>query len=409
MGGFHPQGGMPNPIPTPTPPPPPPHPSPPASSPVLFPTYPFDSPKALALRQEVETMISKGALERVPDPGPGFYSRLFLVEKVSGGWRPVTDPRPSSILGCVPSGLGSSPPRPVSVGDMVTPGELITHQSPGDEGPVPSPPFVQGPSHRPPGDSEVRQFDGSHQQAGGHSLQLPLLVDRSTSPMDGIQQGPTGGEVSAGTIQRPGGPAQPLQPSPGCRMVASPSGSEGPTAHVGFPHSRPVRNTSQCQAASVLLPDPRSPGRLRGCLPSPLGQSRHVRVPSLPSGQESSGSGQRDPKSLDDSGRSSLAKEGVVRGTTPPPDRTTSGTTLLDRLLRQPHFHRFHGGVHALNLHAWRLSSVSSESRAFREELCSRCPAVSESPLHAYTSRNGSFSVVGVVEGALLQSTPPYL
>ena len=25
---------------------------------------------------------------------------------------------------------------------------------------------------------------------------------------------------------------------------------------------------------------------------------------------------------------------------------------LWDRLLRQPHFHRFHGGVHALNLHA---------------------------------------------------------
>ena len=82
---------------------------------------------------------------------------------------------------------------------------------------------------------------------------------------------------------------------------------------------------------------------------------------------------------------------------------------LWDRLLRLPHFHRFHGGVHALNLHAWWLSSVSFESRAFCEELRSRCPAVSESPLHAYTSRNGSLSVVGVVEGALLQSTPLYL
>ena len=80
---------------------------------------------------------------------------------------------------------------------------------------------------------------------------------------------------------------------------------------------------------------------------------------------------------------------------------------LWDRLLRQPHFHWFHGGVHALNLHAWRLSSVS-ESRAFREELRLNCPAVSESPLHAYTSRNGSLSVVGVVEGALLQSKPLY-
>ena len=92
------------------------------------------------------------------------------------------------------------------------------------------------------------------QQAGGHSLRLPLLVDKATSPMDGIQQGPTGSEVPAGSIQRPGGPTQLPQPSPGCGMVASPSGSEGPTAHVGFPHFRPVRNTSQCQAASVLLP-----------------------------------------------------------------------------------------------------------------------------------------------------------
>ena len=36
-------------------------------------------------------MLSKGALEIVLDPGPGFYSRLFLVEKVTGGWRPAID------------------------------------------------------------------------------------------------------------------------------------------------------------------------------------------------------------------------------------------------------------------------------------------------------------------------------
>ena len=36
-------------------------------------------------------MLSKDALEIVLDPGPGFYSSLFLVEKVTGGWRPVID------------------------------------------------------------------------------------------------------------------------------------------------------------------------------------------------------------------------------------------------------------------------------------------------------------------------------
>ena len=39
-------------------------------------------------------MIMKRALEIVSDPDPGFYSRLFLVEKASGGWRPVIDLSP---------------------------------------------------------------------------------------------------------------------------------------------------------------------------------------------------------------------------------------------------------------------------------------------------------------------------
>ena len=39
-------------------------------------------------------MVMKEALEIVTDPDPGFYSRLFLVEKASGGWRPVIDLSP---------------------------------------------------------------------------------------------------------------------------------------------------------------------------------------------------------------------------------------------------------------------------------------------------------------------------
>ena len=60
-------------------------------TPVSFPTYRAGSPRAQALRQEVEAMLAKGALEIARDPGPSFYSRLFLVEKASGGWRPVID------------------------------------------------------------------------------------------------------------------------------------------------------------------------------------------------------------------------------------------------------------------------------------------------------------------------------
>ena len=77
-----------------------------------------------------------------------------------------------------------------------------------------------------------------------------------------------------------------------------------------------------------------------------------------------------------------------------------------DSLLRQPHCNLFHQGVRALNLHAWRLSSVTSESRAFREGLLESCQGASGSLPLDYTSHDGRSSVVGVVEGALLQSTP---
>ena len=60
-------------------------------TPVSLPTYRAGSPRAQALRQEIEGMLAKGALEIARDPGPSFYSRLFLVEKASGGWRPVID------------------------------------------------------------------------------------------------------------------------------------------------------------------------------------------------------------------------------------------------------------------------------------------------------------------------------
>ena len=60
-------------------------------TPVSFPMYRAGSPRAQALRQEIKGMLVKGALEIARDPGPGFYSRLFLVEKASGGWRPVID------------------------------------------------------------------------------------------------------------------------------------------------------------------------------------------------------------------------------------------------------------------------------------------------------------------------------
>ena len=56
-----------------------------------FLSYAPGSLRALALREEVSKMLQKGTLEVVDQPGPGFYSRLFLVQKVTGDWRPIID------------------------------------------------------------------------------------------------------------------------------------------------------------------------------------------------------------------------------------------------------------------------------------------------------------------------------
>ena len=56
-----------------------------------FPSYLGSREKFLALQQEVQEMLEKGAIERIVEPDPGFYNRLFLVPKKGGTWRPVLD------------------------------------------------------------------------------------------------------------------------------------------------------------------------------------------------------------------------------------------------------------------------------------------------------------------------------
>ena len=45
-----------------------------------------------AVKLETKKLLAKGAIEMVHDPSsPGFYSRLFLMDKRDGGYRPVID------------------------------------------------------------------------------------------------------------------------------------------------------------------------------------------------------------------------------------------------------------------------------------------------------------------------------
>ena len=58
--------------------------------PLSLTAYSPQSIKGVALTQELQNLLQKGAVE--PDPqSPGFYSRLFLVQKASGSWRPIID------------------------------------------------------------------------------------------------------------------------------------------------------------------------------------------------------------------------------------------------------------------------------------------------------------------------------
>ena len=280
---------------------------------------------------------------------------------------------------------------------VVGPGKVVTHQFSRDEGSVPGPSGVLRRCHRSSRDSNVRQLDGRgvRQQARGHGFLGPMLVGQPPSEMDREFRRPSRCEVSSRTRQCPGRSPQPSRASCRDRVVSSPSGGEVTASCLGQSVDRPLCDVPQRETAPVLLACPGSPGRLRGCVSSSfplIGRVvAHVR-------------------------ESSRLAMTLVAPLWPEKEWFADLLLLLtqpplalpwwDSLLRQPHCNLFHQGVHALNLHAWRLSSITSESRAFREGLLESCQGVSDPPPHASTSRGGRSSVVGVVEGALLQSTP---
>ena len=51
-----------------------------------------------SLAQVVESLLQKGAIELAPLPLLGYYSRLFIVMKASGSWRPVMDLSPLNLF-----------------------------------------------------------------------------------------------------------------------------------------------------------------------------------------------------------------------------------------------------------------------------------------------------------------------
>ena len=62
----------------------------PIPHPLPMPSYSPPSIRGKALEQEFQDLLCKQAIEQAPQT-PGFYSRLFVVQKDSGAWRPIID------------------------------------------------------------------------------------------------------------------------------------------------------------------------------------------------------------------------------------------------------------------------------------------------------------------------------
>ena len=316
----------------------------------------------------------------------------------------------SPVFGRVFVGVGRSPPRSKRVRGVVRPGEVAPHQSSRIEGPLPGSSGISGRCHRSSRDIDVRQLDGRgvRQQTRGHGFPGPVFVDQPPSEMDGEFRRPSRCEISTRREQRAGRSSQPSRASCRDRVVSPPSGGEVTASRLGQSVDRHFCDVPQRETAPVLLACPGSPGRLRGLFRHPWDDLDLYAFPPFPLVS-------RVIARVRELSRVAMT---LVAPLWPEKEWFADLLLLLtqpplalpcwDRLFRQPHCSLFHQGVHALNLHAWRLSSVTTESRAFREGLLESWQGSCGSPPLDYTSRDGRSFVVGVVEGALLQSTPLY-
>ena len=330
---------------------------------------------------------------------------------VDGGSIRDTCAGSSPVFGRVFVGVGCSPSRSKRVRGVVRPGEVAAHQSSRNEGPVLGSSGISGRCQRSPCDRDVRQLDGSgvRQQTRGHGFPGSVFVDQPPSEMDGEFQRPSRCEISARREQRSGRCSQPSRASCRDRVVSPPSGGEVTSSYMGQSVNRPVCELPQCEAAPVLLASPGSPGRLRGCVLPSLGRPGSVRAPSLSSGRSGDRPRSRVVACHDDSGRASLAREGVVRRLAASTDPTTPGAALLGQAAPAAPLHPVPS--RRPRVEPSRVETLKRHYRksGFSGRLLESCQGSCGSPPLNCTSRDGRSSVVGVVEGALLQSTPLFL
>ena len=327
---------------------------------------------------------------------------------VDGGSIRDTCAGSSPVFGRVFFGTGRSPSRSTRVRGMVRPGEVAAHQSSRNEGSFLRPSGIPRRCHRSSCDRDVRQLDdrGVRQQARGHGFTGSMLVGQLPSEMDGEFRHPSRCEVSTRTSQCPGTCPQPSRASSRDRVVSPPSGGEVTASCLGQSVDRPLCDVPQHETTPVLLASPGSPGCLRECVSTSLGRPFPVRIPSLSSGRSGDRPYPRVVAGCDDSGRTPLAREGVVRRLTASTDPTNYRLALVGQSASAaplqplpPRRPRAEPSLVATLKRYFRKSGFSGRAAGVLS-------GYSDPPPHDYTSRDGKSSVVGVVEGTLLQSTP---
>ena len=138
-----------------------------------------------ALVPRVRPSLTSGGLATGGETGP------VLVDgegsSVDGGSIRDTCAGSSPAFGRVLFGVGRSPPRSTRVRGVVRPGEVVTHQSSRNEGPLSGSSGLSRRCHRSSRDSDVRQLDGRgvRQQTRGHGFPGSVFVDQPPSEMDG--------------------------------------------------------------------------------------------------------------------------------------------------------------------------------------------------------------------------------
>ena len=331
----------------------------------------------------VRPSLTSSALATGSETGP------VLVDgegsSVDGGSIRDTCTGSSPVFGRVLFGMGSSLSRSTHVCGVVRPGEVAAHQSSRNEGSFLRPSGILRRCHRSSRDSDVRQLDGRgvRQQARGHGFPGPMLVGQPPSEMDGEFQHPSRCKVSTRTRQCPGRRRGQVV---GTEWSLHPQVARALLRVWGNPS---IDLFATCLNAKLplycsLVPDPQA--IFEDAFRHPWDDLDLYAFPPFP----------LVGRVIARVRESTLVAMTLV---TPLwPEKEWFADLLLltqpplalpwwDSLFRQPHCNLFHQGVHTLNLYEWRLSSVISESRAFREGLLESCQDASDLLPHDYTSR----------------------